>query len=63
MIKTTTPNNNLENDEIYETFSRSLSNDNLSELVYLKEVEEKVKNIRFNPSKTSLENITAYAFK
>ena len=63
MIKTTTPNNNLENDEIYETFSRSLSNDNLSELVYLKEVEEKVKNIRFNPSKTSLKNITAYAFK
>lgn len=64
MIKTTTHNEELLNNDINVSSltTQQTNNEDISlEISDLKDIEEKVKNIRFEPSQSILDNILAYA--
>lgn len=64
MIKTTTHNDELFNNDVNTSLLTTLqtnTEDVRLDTNDLKDIEEKVKNIRFKPSQSVLDNILAYA--
>ncbi len=62
MIETTTHNDELFNNDVDASLLTTQQTEHVRlENSELKEIEEKVKNIRFEPSKAVLDNILSYA--